>query len=107
MTLKLFLGLTLMLICFVALSCSNSTEKGKISKEQEKTNVVKESKAESADLIIENNSFMGISPNEIIENQAGKLKYGKIRDGEAIKEGFVIEVYGQELGYALPNKEDK
>ena len=32
---------------------------------------------------------------------------GEINDGEKVGEGFIIEVSGQELGYVMPNKEDK
>ena len=56
---------------------------------------------------IVNNSFKGISPDDLIADHKEILQVGKINDGEKGGEGFIIEVSGQELGYVMPNKEDK
>ena len=49
-----------------------------------------------------NNSFRGINAYDSISEHLDKLEKGKIRVGEKVKEVYMIEVNGNELGYVEP-----
>ena len=89
------------------LSCSNVEKKAELKTEkldvQEPSNEKKEDNGDT----IKNNTFMGIKPADRLEDHLEKLQTVKIRDGETVKDVLVLEVDGQELGYAVPNREDK
>lgn len=104
---KLLVKSTLILLFSIVLSCNNSDEKRESTAVHVETESAATSNAALKEFVINNNSFMGISPNDVIADHADKFQFGKIRDGEIVKKVLVIEIDGQELGYAVPNNEDK
>jgi hypothetical protein len=89
----------------MVIACNGANENSSSTEQLTKTvEVPTESEGEYK---IVDNSFMGIRPDDLIADHKDKLQSGKIKDGEQVREVLVIEMTGQELGYAVPNKEDK
>jgi len=102
---KIHLRLLLSATSLMVIACNGANENSSSTEQLTKTvEVPTESKGEYK---IVDNSFMGIRPDDLIADHKDKLQSGKIKDGEQVREVLVIEMTGQELGYAVPNKEDK
>lgn len=99
--------LTLLLASVTLLACSNPKENNK-SETQQKQAIQNEVAVEAKeDAKIQGNSFRGIRPGDLIDSHKEKLQAGKIKRGNSVKEVLIMEEKGLEVGYVVPNREDK
>ena len=90
------------------LGCKNTEQKKETTTPQiEEIQVVEKEDVLDERYLIQGNSFMGIRPLDPIELHSNLLQRGKIKVDEVVKEVLVLEIDGEEVGYATPNREDK
>jgi len=90
------------------LGCKNTEQKKETTTQQiEEVQEVEKGDVLDERYLIQDNSFMGIRPLDPIELHSNLLQTGKIKVDQVVKEVLVIEIDGQEVGYATHNREDK
>lgn len=86
------------------LGCKNTEQKKETTTQQiEEVQEVEKGDVLDERYLIQDNSFMGIRPLDPIELHSNLLQTGKIKVDQVVKEVLVIEIDGQEVGYATHN----